>query len=64
MDDSETSLHDWNELVHVLQDQGYGETAMGLLAAITVLQAMKNALRTSQEEFQKLGEPENTDVLA
>lgn len=54
-------MHDWNELVHVLQDQGYGETAMGLLAAITVMQAMKNALRSSQEDFHKLVQSENTD---
>ncbi|XP_053374865.1 clathrin heavy chain linker domain-containing protein 1-like isoform X2 [Mercenaria mercenaria] len=63
LDDHETSVHDWNELVHILQDQGYGETAMGLLAAITVLQAMKNAIRTSQEEFHNLAQSENTDVL-
>lgn len=59
LDDGETSLQDWNEVVHILQDQGYGETAMGLLAAITVMQAMKNALRTSQEDFQQTGTVEN-----
>ncbi|XP_060559629.1 clathrin heavy chain linker domain-containing protein 1-like [Ruditapes philippinarum] len=64
LDDHGTSLHEWNELVHILQDQGYNETAMGLLAAITVLQAMKNALRTSQEEFPTLGQSENIDVLS
>lgn len=49
MDDTETSLEDWNDLVHLLQDHDYPETAINLLSAITVLDAMKNALRTSQE---------------
>ena len=54
LDDHMTTLDEWNELVHLLQDRGYYETAMSLLAAITVLGAMKNALRTSHEEFSKI----------
>ena len=49
LDDQETSLDSWSDVVHLLQDQGYDEMAMNLLAAITVLGAMKNALRTSLE---------------
>ncbi|WAR19798.1 CLHC1-like protein [Mya arenaria] len=55
--DTETTEHQWEGLVHVLQDQGYDETALALLAALTVLQAMKNALRTSQD---KLATPPDT----
>ena len=57
LDDHMTTLDEWNELVHLLQDRGYYETAMSLLAAITVLGAMKNALRTSHEEFSKIQPP-------
>ena len=49
LDDYETSVEDWNELVMLLQDQDYEETAMNLLASVTVLMAMQNALRTSLE---------------
>lgn len=62
LDDHETTLDDWNELVHLLQDRGYYETAMNLLAAVTVLGAMKGALRTSQEEFSKLKQTNSDDV--
>jgi len=47
--DSETSADTWEDLAGVLQDQGYTETGLALLAATTVLAAMKAALRTSQE---------------
>lgn len=49
LDDYETSMDDWNELLLLLQDQGFDETAMNLLASVTVLVAMQNALKTSQE---------------
>ena len=42
-------MDDWNELLLLLQDQGFDETAMNLLASVTVLVAMQNALKTSQE---------------
>ena len=53
LDDYETSVDDWNELIHLLQDQGLEETAMNLLASVTVLLAMQNALRTSEEFKQE-----------
>lgn len=49
LDDIETSMDDWSELVLLLQDQGYYETAMNLLASITVLVAMQNALIINEE---------------
>ena len=64
LDDYETSVEDWNELVMLLQDQDYEETAMNLLASVTVLMAMQNALKTSldfeQEEQGPDGANENT----
>ena len=61
LDDYETSVEDWNELIHLLQDQGLEETAMNLLASVTVLLAMQNALRTSQELEQEEQGPDVQD---
>ncbi|XP_069116425.1 clathrin heavy chain linker domain-containing protein 1-like isoform X2 [Argopecten irradians] len=44
LDDSYTTSVQWDSLVELFQDQGYEDTAMCLLASITVLNAMKSAI--------------------
>ncbi|XP_021366978.1 clathrin heavy chain linker domain-containing protein 1-like isoform X2 [Mizuhopecten yessoensis] len=46
LDDSYTTSVQWDSLVELFQDQGYEDTAMCLLASITVLNAMRSALYT------------------
>ena len=45
----------------LLHDQGFDETAINLLASVTVLRAMQNAIKTSEEfEHEEQG-PDSTD---
>ncbi|XP_033734726.1 clathrin heavy chain linker domain-containing protein 1-like isoform X1 [Pecten maximus] len=46
LDDSFTTSVQWDSLVELFQDQGYEDTAMCLLASITVLNAMRSAIYT------------------
>lgn len=43
----DTSSDQWDCLVRILQDQGYGETATNVLSTITVMSAMKTVLYKS-----------------
>ncbi|XP_048734570.2 clathrin heavy chain linker domain-containing protein 1-like [Ostrea edulis] len=47
LDDMDTSSDQWDCLVRILQDQGYGETATNVLSTITVMSAMKTVLYKS-----------------
>lgn len=46
LDDTDTTSVQWDSLVELFQDQGYEDTAMCLLASITVLNAMRSAIYT------------------
>ncbi|KAK3092772.1 hypothetical protein FSP39_007068 [Pinctada imbricata] len=47
LDDMETSSDQWDSLVKLLQDQGYEETATGMISTITVMAAMKTVFYKS-----------------
>ncbi|KAK3591625.1 hypothetical protein CHS0354_013809 [Potamilus streckersoni] len=57
LDDTKTTEEEWNGLVSLLQDQDYEDTALSLLASVTVLTAMKKALHTSKD-FEELEQTE------
>ena len=60
MDDVETTPEQWDNLVKLLQDQGYEETSIKLMSSVHVLSAVKTVLYNSLKLESPGNEPTKT----
>ncbi|KAL5008618.1 hypothetical protein ScPMuIL_014199 [Solemya velum] len=61
LDDNTTTMDDWDELIELFQNHGHQDIAMSLMASVTVLDAMRNALKQSFVNFIS-DVPEETEI--